>query len=145
MKAGLSFKRERKWWSRGASNFLCAAGRRGDCREVSGAICGLGKPYHTTCARVLTFAPGDTMVMDNLDSHKGAGVRKAIEEAGAKLLYLPPYSLDGNPIEKASSKLKACDLIWTKTTAAYSHMRHCGPDPRREHSSRRVATVFSKA
>lgn len=86
------------------------------------------------------------MVMDNLDSRKGAGVRKAIEEAGAKLLYLPPYSLDGNPIEKASSKLKACGLIWTtKTTAAYSRMRHCGPDLRREHSSRRVATVFSKA
>ena len=43
----------------------------------------------------------------NLGSHKGAGVRKAIEAAGATLLYLPPYSPDFNPIEKAFSKLKA--------------------------------------
>ncbi|WP_409455227.1 transposase, partial [Methylocystis sp. H62] len=39
--------------------------------------------------------------MDNLGSHKGAGVRMAIEAAGATLLYLPPYSPDVNPIEKA--------------------------------------------
>lgn len=47
------------------------------------------------------------MVMDNLGSHKGAGVREAIEKAGATLLYLPPYSPDFNPIEKAFSKIKA--------------------------------------
>ncbi len=45
--------------------------------------------------------------MDNLGSHKGAGVRGAIEAVGATLLYLPPYSPDFNPIEKAFSKLKA--------------------------------------
>ena len=45
--------------------------------------------------------------MDNLGSHKGAGVRAAIEAAGARLLYLPPYSPDFNPIENAFSKLKA--------------------------------------
>ena len=45
--------------------------------------------------------------MDNLGSHKGAGVRTAIEAAGATLLYLPPYSPDFNPIENAFSKLKA--------------------------------------
>jgi transposase len=50
---------------------------------------------------------GDIVVMDNLGSHKGAGVRAAIEGAGAKLLYLPPYSPDFNPIENAFSKLKA--------------------------------------
>ncbi len=49
----------------------------------------------------------DIVVMDNLGSHKGAGVRAAIEAAGAKLLYLPPYSPDFNPIENAFSKLKA--------------------------------------
>lgn len=43
--------------------------------------------------------PGDIVVMDNLGSHKGAGVRPAIEAAGAKLLYLPPYNPDFNPIE----------------------------------------------
>ena len=45
--------------------------------------------------------------MDNLGSHKGASVRAAIEAAGAKLLYLPPYSPDFNPIENAFAKLKA--------------------------------------
>ena len=53
------------------------------------------------------LAPGDVVVMDNLGSHKLPGVRGAIEMAGAKLLYLPPYSPDFNPIEKAFSKLKA--------------------------------------
>jgi len=47
------------------------------------------------------------VVMDNLGSHKGAGVRAAIEAAGASLLYLPPYSPDFNPIEQAFAKLKA--------------------------------------
>jgi transposase len=51
--------------------------------------------------------PGDVVVMDNLGSHKGAGVRAAIEAAGANLLYLPPYSPDFNPIENACAKLKA--------------------------------------
>jgi len=45
--------------------------------------------------------------MDNLSSHKVAGVREAIEACGAHLLYLPPYSPDLNPIEQAYSKLKA--------------------------------------
>ena len=49
---------------------------------------------------------GDIVVMDNLSSHKVTGVRQAIEAAGAELRYLPPYSPDLNPIEKAWSKLK---------------------------------------
>lgn len=53
------------------------------------------------------LVPGDVVVMDNLGSHKLPSVRGAIEKAGAKLLYLPPYSPDFNPIEKAFSKLKA--------------------------------------
>ena len=56
---------------------------------------------------VPTLSPGDIVVMDNLSSHKGAEVRKAIEAAGAELRYLPPYSPDFNPIEKAFAKLKA--------------------------------------
>jgi transposase len=50
--------------------------------------------------------PGDVVVMDNLSSHKVKGVRERIEAAGAQLLYLPPYSPDLNPIEKAWAKLK---------------------------------------
>ncbi len=53
------------------------------------------------------LAPGDIVVMDNLPAHKVAGIREAIEGAGARLLYLPPYSPDFNPIEMAFSKLKA--------------------------------------
>lgn len=54
-----------------------------------------------------TLAPGDIVVMDNLGSHKVVGVREAIEARGASLVYLPPYSPDLNPIEKAFAKLKA--------------------------------------
>jgi transposase len=50
---------------------------------------------------------GDVVVMDNLSSHKSARIRALIEEAGASLLYLPPYSPDLNPIEKMWSKIKA--------------------------------------
>jgi len=50
---------------------------------------------------------GDIVVMDNLSSHKVAGIRQAIEAAGAELRYLPPYSPDLNPIEQVFAKLKA--------------------------------------
>jgi len=53
-----------------------------------------------------TLKPGDVVVLDNLSSHKRAGVREAIEAAGAVLLYLPPYSPDLNPIEHAFAKFK---------------------------------------
>ena len=53
-----------------------------------------------------TLKPGDIVVMDNLSSHHVSGVKKAIESAGAKVLYLPPYSPDLNPIENVFSKLK---------------------------------------
>ena len=49
---------------------------------------------------------GDVVVMDNLSSHKVNGVRERIEAVGATLLYLPPYSPDLSPIEKAWAKLK---------------------------------------
>jgi transposase len=62
--------------------------------------------YVTRCL-VPTLKPGDIVVMDNLKPHKAAGVREAIEAAGAKLLYLPPYSPDLNPIELFFAKLKA--------------------------------------
>jgi len=57
---------------------------------------------------------GDVVVMDNLPAHKVAGVRAIIEGIGAKLMYLPPYSPDFNPIEKAFSQIKA----FLKKTAA---------------------------
>jgi len=56
---------------------------------------------------VPTLSPGDIVVMDNLSSHKGPKVEQLIKAVGAELRYLPPYSPDMNPIEKAYSKLKA--------------------------------------
>jgi transposase len=52
------------------------------------------------------LSPGDVVVMDNLSAHKVAGIRDLIQAPGATLLYLPPYSPDLNPIEKAWSKFK---------------------------------------
>ena len=68
-----------------------------------------------------TLTPGDVVILDNLSSHKVAGVREAIAAVGATVLYLPPYSPDLNPIEKLFAKLKArlrraakrsVDVLW---------------------------------
>ncbi len=56
---------------------------------------------------VPTLVPGDRVIMDNLPAHKVAGVKEAIEAAGAARVFLPPYSPDFNPIEQAFAKLKA--------------------------------------
>jgi transposase len=56
---------------------------------------------------VPTLLPGDIVIMDNLGSHKGDAVRGAIEAVGARLVFLPPYSPDLNPIEQVFAKLKA--------------------------------------
>ena len=53
-----------------------------------------------------TLGIGDVVVMDNLSSHKVQGVRERIQARGAEVLYLPPYSPDLNPIEKAWAKIK---------------------------------------
>jgi transposase len=65
--------------------------------------------FETYVAKVLVpeLTSGDVVVMDNLSSHKGPRTREMIEAAGARLLYLPPYSPDFNPIENAFAKLKA--------------------------------------
>jgi len=54
---------------------------------------------------VPTLQPGDIVVMDNLGSHKGKAIRRAVRDAGARLLFLPPYSPDLNPIEQVFAKL----------------------------------------
>ena len=73
---------------------------------IDGAI--NGTVFRTYVERVLapTLAEGDIVVMDNLGSHKVAGVREAIEARGASVLYLPAYSPDFNPIEQVFAKLK---------------------------------------
>jgi transposase len=62
---------------------------------------------YVTQVLVPPLKPGDIVLADNLRAHKGRLVRKAIEAAGASLVFLPPYSPDFNPIENAFAKLKA--------------------------------------
>ncbi len=102
--------------------------------------------FETFLERVLLrkLKPGDIVVLDNVGAHKTANVRRLIYAAGARVLYLPPYSPDLNPIELAWSKLKALlrefgartrdaldeairramDLIDGADAAAW--FRHCG-------------------
>ena len=54
----------------------------------------------------LTLKPGDVVILDNLGSHKGKAVRKAIRDVGARLVFLPKYSPDLNPIEQVFAKFK---------------------------------------
>ncbi|WP_316980472.1 IS630 family transposase [Shumkonia mesophila] len=81
---------------------------------LDGAMHGAAFLAYVEQVLVPTLAPGDIVVMDNLPAHKPVAVRAAIENAGAKLHFLPPYSPDFNPIEMAFSKLKA----FLKKTAA---------------------------
>jgi transposase len=67
-----------------------------------------GERFRLYVEKVLvpTLRPGDIVVMDNLGSHKGKAVRRAIRSAGARLFFLPKYSPDLNPIEQLFAKLK---------------------------------------
>jgi len=73
---------------------------------ISGAVDGLVFLAYVEQVLAPTLFPGDVVVMDNLGAHKVKGVQAAIEARGAKLIYLPPYSPDLNPIEKCWSKIK---------------------------------------
>jgi len=93
---------------------------------------------------VRELRPGDLVVMDNLSSHKVAGVVEAIEATGANVRYLPAYSPDLNPIELAFSKFKkllrdgaerTTDKLWTLCGRALdlfseaecrNYLKHCG-------------------
>jgi transposase len=67
-----------------------------------------GEAFKTYVEKELikTLKPGDIVVIDNLGSHKNKAIRKLIREAGAHLIFLPPYSPDLNPIEQVFAKIK---------------------------------------
>ncbi len=73
---------------------------------VDGAINGAIFLAYVRQHLVPTLRTGDIVIMDNLSAHKVAGVRAAIELVGARLIYLPPYSPDLNPIEQVFAKLR---------------------------------------
>jgi transposase len=68
---------------------------------MDGATNGMRFQAYVSHILVPALKPGDTVVLDNLAAHKVSGIRQAIEAAGARLLYLPPYSPDFNLIEMA--------------------------------------------
>lgn len=73
---------------------------------VSGAVDGIVFTVYVEQVLCPGLKVGDVVVMDNLPAHKVSGIREMIEARGAKLIYLPPYSPDLNPIEKCWSKIK---------------------------------------
>ena len=75
---------------------------------LDGPINGDWFEAYVTKVLVPELRAGDIVIMDNLSSHKRLAVKEKIEAAGATLRFLPPYSPDFNPIEKAFSRLKAC-------------------------------------
>lgn len=87
--------------------FLAARGPRPDRRPLRpGPISGQWFLAWVEQLLVPTFKPGDMVILDNLGSHKGKAVRRAIRQAGAHLIFLPPYSPDLNPIQQVFAKLK---------------------------------------
>ena len=99
---------------------------------------------YVTQVLVPTLRRGDVVVLDNLAVHKHPDIRVAIEQAGARVRFLPPYSPDLNPIEQAFAKLKAflraarprsfeqvCDSMHTALALfmpdeCANYVRHCG-------------------
>lgn len=73
---------------------------------LEGAMDGNAFEAYVEQVLVPALRPGDIVVMDNLSCHKVAGIVELVEDAGASLWYLPPYSPDFNPIEKMWSKVK---------------------------------------
>ena len=111
---------------------------------IDGPINGLSFLAYVEQLLIPTLKPGDIVILDNLGSHKGEAVRKAVRAAGARLLFLPPYSPDLNPIEMVFAKVKqalrslACrtgEALWkvmqpildkVTTRDAANCFKHCG-------------------
>ena len=92
---------------------------------------------------VPTLRRGDVVVMDNLASHKGAAVRRAIRAAGALLIFLPPYSPDLNPIEQAFSKLKT--LLRKENARTREQVETCIRDLLAKITTKECANYFTNA
>jgi len=112
---GWAAKGERACWSvprnRGPNTTLLASMNvegMGPCLAVVGPT--TREVFEAYVEKVLaprSLRGGQLVVMDNLSAHKSPRVRELVEERGAKLLYLPPYSPDYNPIEEAFAKIKS--------------------------------------
>jgi hypothetical protein len=99
--------------------------------KVEGALDRVGYDTFITTVLVPTLRSGDTVVLDNMAVHKSARARAAIEAVGARMLFLPAYSPDVNPIEQAFAKLKqglrtvgarAAETVMAVTHALYPRL-----------------------
>jgi len=86
------------------------------CMTVEGATTTEVFRAYVEAVLLPTLRPGDIVVLDNLSPHKDSVALRQVEQAGATVCFLPPYSPDFNPIEKMWSKVKA----WLRTTKARS-------------------------
>ena len=131
-------------WKR--TTFVGALRHDGLCAPmvVDGAVNGAVFLAYVQQVLVKELREGDVVVMDNLSSHKVSGVKEAIEAAKAKLVYLPAYSPDCNPIEMAFAKIKsllralelrtvhAIEAFFGRVHAEFdpdecqAYIRHCG-------------------
>jgi len=88
---------------------------------------------------VPTLAPGDVVILDNLASHKRPPVRRAIRAAGARLLFLPPYSPDLNPIEQVLPPFGRC-----LRPAKLKHLLRAAAERTKEATWRRIGTLLDR-
>ncbi len=86
---------------------------------------------------VPTLSPGDIVIMDNLSSHKKPAVRAAIRSAGARLLFLPPYSPDLNPIEQVFAKALLSEVEGLK------HLLRKAAERTHENAWRRIGSLLN--
>ena len=103
---------------------LAALGSHGVEAAMTVAGATAAEVFRVDVAEVLrpTLRPGDIVIMDNLQAHKAAGIREAIEQTGARRQYLPPYSPDLSPIEPCWSTLKtALRTAKARTREALEH------------------------
>ncbi len=116
----------------------------GPALSLTGGVTGAAFAAYATRLLAPSLRPGQVVILDNLSAHKSEAARKAIEAVGARLLFLPAYAPDFNPIELAFSKIKeslraaaarsAEDLLAATATAidavstadAHGFYAHCG-------------------
>jgi transposase len=112
---------------------LAALGSHGVAAVMTIAGATEAEVFRAYLARVLrpTLCPGDLVIMDNLRAPKAAGIRAALEQAGAQVLYLPPYAPALAPIEPCWSKLKTA----LRTAKART------PEAREHASAQALATI----
>ena len=105
-----------------------SAGGSPFCRDSDSRL------LHVERVLIPTLKPGDIVIMDNLASHKGAAIRNALQEAGASLWFLPPYSPDLNPSSRPSPRSSTgCDWPRPETTRT---LGATSDSPRHDHTPR---------